>query len=75
MKFVLQTGYPPERKTAPLHRRYVGMFYYSDYFRKWDEVLGVTEREWIVREVGSDRVRRHCTPLWADRFADQPFEV
>ena len=72
----LNSGFPPANKTAPAHRRYVGKFYYCAYWRMWDEVLDVDGGMWwTVRQVGSSEVRKHCTPMRADRFADAPFEV
>jgi hypothetical protein len=74
------SGFPPERLTAPTHGRYVGKYYYCDYWREWDLVTRVDGMYWYVRESDlngnpTTPERRHCTPLWANRFADKPFEV
>ena len=72
----LNSGFPPPNKTAPVHHRYVGLFCYDAYWRKWDKVLGVYDGfYWLVEDVETKEVRKHCSALWADRFADQPFEV
>jgi hypothetical protein len=73
-------GFPSERETAPLDRRYVGKFHYCAYWQQWDLITGFDRGMWLVREVNSDGIpiateRRHCTPLHANRFADKPFEV
>ena len=70
----LNSGFPPKKLTAPLSKRYVGLFYYGAYWRKWDEILFVDSSGWTVREVGTNVIRHYNTPLWANRFADQPFE-
>lgn len=70
----LYQGFPPEKLTAPAALRYIGCFYYCAYWKQWDEILDVSSTgEWTVREVGTDTIRKHRTPLWANRFADKPF--
>lgn len=73
-------GFPTQEMTAPCHPRYVGKFYWCDYWRQWDKVLGVNCIHWTVQRVDGDGEpldppREHCTPLHANRFADRPFEV
>ena len=72
------TGFPTEKETAPLHKRYIGLFHYSVYFNKWDKIIGITTYEWIVQSVDLDGksigpIRRHCTPMHNQLFANQPF--
>lgn len=72
-------GFPRPERTAPNDRRYVGLYYYSAYFRHWDYVVDIDDTFWYVRAVNDDgtlgELRRHCSPLHAGRFAHQPFEV
>lgn len=70
-------GYPTTAaERAPLDKRYIGMFYYSDYWDKWDKVIGFKGNFWIVQGIQpNDKVREHCTPLFANKFADKPFKV
>ena len=71
----MRSGFPEVHETAPRHARYVGLFYYSAYWRTWDEVLSVKNNRWVVREIGTTKVREHYTALWASRFAERPFTV
>lgn len=69
-------SFPTPKNTAPLHRRYIGLYHYSDYFNTWDKILGIGRNYWIVQGTqDGEKVRRHSTPLHADKFADKPFMV
>ena len=73
-------SYPNPQQTAPQHQRYVGLYYYSKYWRQWDQVIGFKGMMWVVQSVDLNgqpvgEVRKHCTPLWARQFADKPFDV
>ena len=69
-------SFPTVKNTAPLHQRYVGLYYYSTYWNKWDLVLAIRNGWWIVQGIAKgEEVRKHRTPLHADKFADKPFAV
>lgn len=68
-------GFPTGNKIAFPHKRFVGLYYYDYYFRTWDEIIGIDGNWWIVKEVGTDYIRKHITTLWADAFADKPFDL
>lgn len=75
-----ESGFPPPRMTAPADQRYVGLYYYSAYWRSWDKVLSIEDGVWTVQQVdlsgnAASDVRTHRTPLWANHFADKPFAV
>lgn len=72
----MSNGFPQAQHTAPLHKRYIGKYYYSAYWNAWDEILGFDRFYWIVRDIApGSAIRRHCTPLHANKFADLPFKV
>jgi hypothetical protein len=61
---------------APTDRRYIGLYYYSSYWDKWDLIIGFDRGWWIVKGIlPDDQERRHCTHLDANHFADKPFKV
>jgi hypothetical protein len=69
---------------APMHKRYVGMYYWCSYWHKWDKILDVNDRQWTVQGVDNDgnpllgdegRVRTHATSMEACHFADRPFVI
>lgn len=67
----------PARPMAVAGPEHVGRFAYSEYWRKWDEILdcGVGENGrswWHVRGVGETHVRAHCTDIPADCICDAP---
>lgn len=69
-------GFPSASNTAPLHKRYIGKYYYSSYWNKWDKILGFDKFYWVVQGIEpTDPIRKHCTPLHANKFADMPFKV
>lgn len=68
-------GFPSGNKIAQPHKRFIGLYYYDAYFKKWDKILGIDGPFWVVQEEGTDHIRRHLTILWADSFADKPFEL
>lgn len=66
------------------HQMYVGLYHWSRYWGHWDVVLAVDGIWWTVQSVDVDgrvlpgedgRVRRHCTSMEANLFADRPFDV
>jgi len=73
----------PKRASRPMavaEPRHVGRFAYSEYWRKWDEILdcGVSDLGrswWQVRGVGEVDVRNHCTDIPEDRICDAPVVV
>jgi len=71
------SGYPTKASLrAPLDKRYIGLYYYSYYWDKWDKILGIKGNYWTVQGIEpNDKVRQHCTPLFANQFADKPFKV
>ena len=80
MAMPLLSGFPPQHRTAPNHKRFEGLYYYCAYWGHWDEVIRVDKTEWFVQKVdiyGSpiERVRSHRTPMWAGRFANKPFKI
>ena len=78
-----QSGFPSGKLQAIPNRRYIGMFYYCAYWRQWDQILDVQGEVWVVRKVANDKgqptlntpIRKHLTTLWANSFADHPFNV
>ena len=68
-------GFPTGNKMAFAHKRYIGLYYYDYYFKKWDKIMGIDGHFWIVQEVGTDYIRKHITVLWANAFSDKPFEL
>jgi len=78
---LLSRGFPIRGKTAPVHKRFVGLYYWSAYWQHWDKVISIEDNfYWFVQEVDSNgipygEIRRHCTTMWVDRFANQPFDV
>lgn len=77
----LSPGFPPPRKTAVLRPHHIGLFHYSAYFGTWDlilDVMSTTEVRVVQVNEQGERIgeeRTHCTPMWADRFANHPFNV
>lgn len=73
-------SFPTPANTAPQHQRYVGLFYYSRYWRSWDKIIAIKDNWWHVQAVDLDgnpigRLRKHLTPMHANMFADKPFKV
>jgi hypothetical protein len=72
--------YPYNPPVAPLHQRYVGLYYWSSYWQSWGKIIGLTHYQWVVQEVDESGnaigdVRKHCTDLDPTMFADKPFNV
>jgi hypothetical protein len=56
---------------------YIGRFVWSNYWRKWDEILGCHIdcrglSVWVVREVGTNEHRTHSTFIPENCIFDAP---
>lgn len=63
-------------------RRYIGKYYWSNYFGHWDKVVNVDEEtnEWQVAKTDRyghviEKPRWHSSTLSAMCFADRPFSI
>lgn len=74
---------PTEKERAPINGRYVACYYCSP-LGEWEFIQNIdkTTKEWIAQPVHSydpvlivGNACRHARALWANRFADKPFNV
>lgn len=86
MTITLQQGFPPRNLTAEADARYIGRYNYSTHHGGWILILGAKRHEhtnlWTLRAAEEDfgapmgpTVENVALDLWADRFADRPFDI
>jgi hypothetical protein len=85
-KQINKPGFIPNHMVAPAEKRFINKYYYDGERAKWYLVLdcrvsnGVLNT-WTLREVDPATgkpigyVRKTDHPLWANKFADRPFDV
>lgn len=81
----METGLPSAHLVAMADRRYLHRYYYDAASEVWSVVIDCKivngMNHWAMRSVMTDdglpvgHVRKVTTDLWANRFADRPFDV
>ena len=77
-----EKGEPTGKALAYPCKKYEGMYYFNAETDSWERVLKVNKEtlSWKMQPVDIDGnalgvIRTHCFPMWADRFADFPFDM
>lgn len=82
---ILDVGFPPPMSVAVANTWHINKYYYEATEDRWYVILNAhTEKKiskWVMRAVDAEEGRPigeerfTSVDLWADRFADRPFDV
>lgn len=83
-KPALEAGFPPPNLVAIADKRYINRYHYNATTDAWVVIVDAQHVDgishWAVRVVDEDgrpigQLQKHTLDIWANRFADHPFDV